>query len=195
LQEEDMMKRLVAIGILVALVVPAAFAVDARVVRAEGTVRVSPDGSEEWRPVRTGAVLEPGSVVATGFRGRAVVAIGESRIDVSPLSQVSLAELRERDGRASTRLSLPYGEVRARVRNTPERENDFRVISPVSTASVKGTDFVFDGINLRVYEGDVAIENLIGQTHSVRDGQQSRAYGLEPIVSVETFLEEEALLQ
>ena len=90
---------------------------------------------------------------------------------------------------------MPFGKVNARVRSADDRRSDFRVVSPVSTASVRGTDFVYDGISLQVTEGDVAIENLIGQTHSVRAGQESRAYAHEPIVSVETYLAEEALLQ
>ena len=90
---------------------------------------------------------------------------------------------------------MPFGKVDARVRSADDRRSDFSVTSPVSTASVRGTDFVYDGISLQVTEGDVEIENLIGQTHSVRAGQESRAYANETIVSVETYLAEEALLQ
>jgi hypothetical protein len=152
------------------------------------------DGSQ-WQRATEGTELTSGDAIATGFRGHAVIAVGSSEVEISPLSQLSFSELLERGDAVSTEVSLPFGRVRAQVRSPSNREVDFRVVSPVSTASVKGTDFIYDGISLSVREGDVAIENLIGQTHSVRAGLESRAYGREPIVSVETYLAEEALLQ
>lgn len=188
------MKRYAVLALLVFLALPAFGAVEARIISVDGTVRVS-TARGSWQQAEAGAVLGTGDVVATGFRGRAVIEIGRSQVNVSPLSQVSIAELAERNDVDEARLSMPFGKVDARVRSADNRRTDFRVISPVSTASVRGTDFIYDGISLQVSEGDVAIENLIGQTHSVRAGQESRAYAHEPIVSVETYLEEEALLR
>lgn len=187
------MKRIGLILVIAAMALPALGAVEAGFVSVDGVVRVS-DGQNGWQPAQAGTALEPGDTIATGFRGRAVVAIGESEVTVSPLSQVSLSELVERNRDVEAELSMPFGRVEARVRSAERTRTDFRVVSPVSTASVKGTDFVYDGISLSVSEGDVAIENLIGQTHSVRAGQESRAYAREPIVSVETYLEQDILL-
>lgn len=188
------MKRYVFYVLLFALALPAFAALEARIASVDGTVRVS-GSTGGWERAEEGMVLGAGDLVATGFRGRAVITIGRSEVDVSPLSQVSIAELAEREDVDQARLSMPFGKVNARVRSAEDRRSDFRVVSPVSTASVRGTDFAYDGISLQVTEGDVAIENLIGQTHSVRAGQESRAYAHEPIVSVETYLAEEALLQ
>lgn len=188
------MKKYIVALLLIAVALPAIAATEARIVSVDGTVRVSDSGGA-WQQVEAGVTLEPGDLIATGFRGQAVISIGRSEVDVEPLSQVSIAELTERETVDRTRLSMPFGTVRARVRSTEGRGSDFSVISPVSTASVRGTDFVYDGISLRVTKGDVAIENLVGQTHSVRAGQESRAYANEPIVSVEAYLEEDALLQ
>jgi hypothetical protein len=187
------MKRYAILALLVLLALPAFAAVEARIVSVDGTVRVSA-GDGSWQEAEAGTLLGSGDMIATGFRGSAVIEIGRSEVDVSPLSQVSIAELAEREDVDAARLSMPFGKVNARVRSAENRRADFRVVSPVSTASVRGTDFVYDGISLQVSKGDVAIENLIGQTHSVRAGQESRAYAHEPIVSVEAYLEEEALL-
>lgn len=188
------MKRYVILVLLIALTVPAFAALEAQITSMDGTVRVSAaDGG--WERAEEGMVLAAGDLVATGFRGRAVITIGRSEVDVSPLSQLSIAELAEREDVDTAQLSMPFGKVDARVRSADDRRSDFSVTSPVSTASVRGTDFVYDGISLQVTEGDVEIENLIGQTHSVRAGQESRAYANETIVSVETYLAEEALLQ
>jgi hypothetical protein len=53
------------------------------------------------------------------------------------------------------------------------------VQSPSATASVRGTDFEFDTVNLRVYEGTVALRGNDGMAVSVPAGTVSQvdSYG------------------
>lgn len=156
----------------------------------DGSVRIQREG--RWQAAETGMSLMEGDRVSTGFSGRAVLTIGLSSVNIEPLSLVALDSLLRGDEGASA-LSLPVGRLSAKVRRANNRPTPFAVQSPVSTASVKGTEFVYDGIQLQVLEGDVQIQNELGQFHSVRAGQRSRAYGYEPIVSVDVYLEEDAL--
>lgn len=176
--------------ILTALVGAAAFGVEQGVIDSvSGTVRIhQADGS--WELAEVGDLVEDGMALSTGFDASAVVALGASRITVDPIAYVQFSELAQDGTEDRATMDLSFGRVRSRVRDTEGRSTDFEVRSPVSTATVKGTDFLYDGSRLEVLEGDVALQNSIGQSHSVRAGQRSRAYGYEGIESVETYFAE-----
>ena len=82
-----------------------------------------------------------------------------------------LDELIEREGVVKTELFLRVGRVKAEVRQREGLQQDFRLSSPVSTAAVRGTSFEYDGVNLQVLEGLVAIANAYGQSIAVSGGQ------------------------
>lgn len=166
------------------------FAVE--IVSIEGSVRVSDGGA--FSAAEVGQSLSTGAVISTGFSGRAVIRFADAEVVVEPVSFVELSTLIEEAGVRTTRIDLPVGRVQARVAAQESLTADFGVIGPVSTATVKGTDFAYDGVRLSVIEGDVAIENLLGQTHSVRAGQRSRAFRYSSIVSVETYFRRVAAL-
>lgn len=148
------------------------------------------------------------ATLATGFASSLRVSFPDWSLELSPMSRVVIREAAPTvspepqtgtggdaaPSAPATEVALPFGRVRALVNPSDTGRVNFRVISPVSTASVRGTEFSYDGVVLRVIEGDVAIANALGQTHSVRAGQVSRAVGTDPITSVETTLRERALL-
>jgi hypothetical protein len=180
---------LLAIGAL-----SAGAAEQVEVVSVDGMVRIhAADGS--WSRAGAGDVLASGMSVSTGFNASAVLAVGASRVEIDPISYLEFSELSDSAEAESATMDLSFGRVRSRVRSADQRSTDFQVRSPVSTAAVKGTDFVYDGSLLTVFEGDVSLRNSIGQSHSVRAGQRSRAYGYETIQSVEAYYAEVAELQ
>lgn len=185
------MKRIMTAALLFS-VAAAAFPMGT-VLEADGLVEVHLD--ERWDAVSTGASIPATAIVATGFRSRAVVELGSSVITIGPLSQVSLADVAIGEREELVTLEMPFGEIRAEVkrarRASPERSVEFRVLSPVSTAAVRGTVFTYDGVELDVAEGRVDLMNGYGQWHSVGAGQESRAYRWE-IDSVETTAREAA---
>jgi hypothetical protein len=188
--------RALQVGIVVLLLIVAVAGTAVAAERVEvasvtGLVRVhNADGS--WARAQAGDTLSPSMAVSTGFDGSAVLAIGSSRVSVDSVSYLTVAELTEDAQEDETTLDLSFGRVRSEVRSADNRRTDFEVRSPVSTATVKGTDFVYDGSLLTVFEGDVSLQNRIGQSHSVRAGQRSRAYGYETIESVEAYFREVA---
>lgn len=187
------MKRIVAAFALLVAFAVGAFGIDGSVAEARGSVAYRTSDGVMERLTRGDVVPEEGTII-TAFNSEAVVEFPGWTMTVAPLSRIDVLEQRTTRTERSTRVALPFGRVETYVEPSEDVRVDFRVISPVSTASVRGTEFVYDGVVLRVLEGDVAIENNIGQTHSVRAGQTSRAFGTEPITSVETTLRESALL-
>jgi len=183
------MRRLLLVIALVFTITAVSFAVEARVRSVTGVVSViNSEGSSE--PASEGMLLEEGSVISTGFGSRASIEMGGSTLIVNPVSRLTIEELTQVNGTVSTQLFLHLGRVRAEVHSADGLKNDFRLRSTASTASVRGTEFEYDGTNLYVDEGDVALTNLIGQAHSVREGQQSSAYRFDPIESVTARFEE-----
>ena len=158
---------------------------------ASGLIQYRSPAGGEWLDIRSGMEIPEGSVVVSGLDGQALLRMGSAELTVEPLSRVVLTEIDIRSRSEATSLSVPYGRIHAQVRRSQNRGIDFRVLTPISTAAVRGTEFDYDGTTLRVLEGDVAFSNLIGQSHSVREGQRSRTWGHQSIESVEqTMLEE-----
>ncbi len=183
------MRRVLLVIALVFTITAVSFAVEARVRSVTGVVSViNSEGSAE--PATEGMLLEAGSVISTGFGSRASIEMGGSTLIVNPVSRLTIEELTQVNGTVSTQLFLHLGRVRAEVHSADGLKNDFRLRSAASTASVRGTEFEYDGTNLYVDEGDVALTNLIGQAHSVREGQRSSAYRFDPIESVTARFEE-----
>ncbi len=183
------MRRLLLTVLLAMMISVASYSIEARLRSVTGTVNImGTDGV--WIAGEIGMVVEPGSVISTGFSSTASVEMGESVLRIAPVSRLTVEELTRVNGTIATDLYLELGRVRAEVKSAEGLKNQFRLRSPASTASVRGTDFEYDGKNLYVDEGDVALSNLVGQAHSVREGQESSAYRYEPIESVTARFEE-----
>ena len=141
------------------LMIPTMFltAQDAVLARVSGQVKVSAD-SVTWTVGEQGTVLEPGTVISTGFKSTALIKTADAEIEVSQLTRLTLEELTERDNTIHTTLFLNGGRINTEVSREKVR-HDFTVRSPVATASVRGTGFSFDGRNLSVRHGSVLIQS------------------------------------
>jgi hypothetical protein len=90
---------------------------------------------------------------------------------VKQLTRMRLDELVRRDGVLETKLNLRVGRVKAQIKAEEGLRNDFQLRSPVSTAAVRGTEFDFDGVNLRVLAGTMALANAFNQSANVSAGE------------------------
>lgn len=175
------MSLMVIVATIVAVAVPA----ETRVQQVDGVVQYRlPDGSQ-WQSLTPELELSVGTTIMSGSNGSAVLASGNSTIEVEPLSRIVLTDVSIGADQETTDVEMRFGQIRSRVRRSQNRGTDFRVSTPVSTAAVRGTDFLYDGRELSVLEGDVAFTNLTGQHHSVRAGQISRTWKHLNIESVE----------
>ncbi len=112
---------------------------------------------DRWRPVEVGMAIDPDDTISTGFNSTAVLSLGANSVIVSPLTRMTLDAFLEREKVVDTKLFLRVGAVRAQVDDSGTKRQSFSISSPYSTASVRGTDFEFDGLYLRVFRGSVAL--------------------------------------
>lgn len=164
--------------LLIALIVPAAAQTSVVVESFSGKVEYQSDGGA-WTAVSTGLSIPEGATISTGFRSEAVLRIGDSTLEVQPLTRMRIDELAEREGTVKTDLYLRVGRVKAEVRRTGGLQQEFRLRSPVSTAAVRGTSFSYDGYNLQVVEGLVALINAYGQSAGIPAGVSITSDGIE----------------
>lgn len=139
--------------------VSAAFAFDAEVLSTEGTVEVNRGSG--WQNLYVGDRVSEGDKIQTGFKSKAVIQIKGSKVTVSQLSRLTLEELSEKESSDDTKLYCDRGSVRSDVKKSEDRAVNFRVRSPVTTAAVRGTNFVventFRGSSVKTNEGVVAV--------------------------------------
>jgi hypothetical protein len=124
----------------------------------KGKVEVKAEKGD-WKPATEGMKINLRSTISTGFDSTATILIEKSKIVVKPLTRLTLDKLLEQSaGSVAASLFLRVGSVQASVKATvPGTPQDFKVQSPYSTASVRGTEFEYDGFFLKVTEGVVRL--------------------------------------
>jgi hypothetical protein len=120
-----------------------------------GTVEIKLPGSTDWFPAKTGDVVSASTILSTGFKSTAILSLGSSTLTIRPLTRLSLEEILNQDENETINIALRTGRVRAEVTPPTGGKIDFTIRSPVVTASVRGTVFDFDTLNLQVAEGTV----------------------------------------
>jgi hypothetical protein len=137
-----------------------------------GKVEYQEPGAE-WKAAKIGEKVKASTVVSTGFKSSAVLKIGQSSITLKPVTRLTLLELIKTAGGTQTELYLLSGRVRADVPPRAGQTTDFTVSSPTATASVRGTGFYFDGVNLLVDRGTVQLSTPTSQYRMVSVGEFS----------------------
>ena len=168
-------KKILLTTILLCFVlVSYSFAQTAKVKSVTGKVEYSTDGTS-WSAVKENMSLAKGTIISTSFKSTAVIVINDSLLHVKPLTRMSLDELTKTQDEVQTELNLVSGKVQVEVKPRAKQEVvNFTVKSAVATASVRGTGFVFDGTNLLVNHGNVALQSRTGFTRSVLGGEFSQ---------------------
>lgn len=182
-----------AIAILVLLLLPCIRTFGASVVVTElaGKVEVRIPGEAAWKPAEAGMELPLKSDISTGFRSFAVLDLGTSEIEVMALTRMTVEDIIDSAETVSTSLLLSAGTVRADVKTSETRTHDFTITSPIATAAVRGTSFIFNGYVLNVLDGIVLYINALGERISVAGGTASRTTGLSiPALPVVVLIDE-----
>jgi hypothetical protein len=157
------------------LSVPPAGAQEGIIRELAGEVEIKAPGSGEWVRAARGDRVGGKTLISTGFRSSAVIALGNSSLIIRPLTRLSLEEISRRDGEETVSLGLRAGRVRAEVAPPREGRTEFVIRSPTATASVRGTVFDFDTVNLSVEEGTVLFSGSDGRPMAVAAGERSLA--------------------
>ena len=124
----------------------------------KGKVEIKPAG-KSWTPATEGMAVDLATTVSTGFDATATLKIDNSTIAIKPLTRITLDKLLEQSsGSVAASMFLRVGSVNAKVKaSVPGVPQDFKVQSPYSTASVRGTEFNYNGLKLEVVEGIVRL--------------------------------------
>ena len=131
------------------------FAQNAVIRDLTGTVEIKKANSTVWTPASRGQTISGDTVISTGFRSSALIALGDSLLTVKPLTRLTLKELTMAQDTETVSLNLETGRVKAEVKAPAGAKTQFTIQSPAATASVRGTVFEFDTLNLSVSEGTV----------------------------------------
>ncbi len=142
----------------------------------KGKVEVRTAGATAWVPATEGEALSPSTTLSTGFDSSVVVVIDKTTIQVKPLTRMTIDKLVLEGGTVKTSTFLRVGAISASVKSVQGVAQDFKVQSPYATASVRGTEFDFNGFHLKVREGLVAF--IIGRLQ--RESQPAENPGTEP---------------
>ena len=179
------MKSIPLIAAMMLAASVAAMPQDITLTAASGRVEIREPGAA-WQAVAVLDRIPVGAEIATGLGARATININGNLVRIEPMSRVAVSSFLRAGNATTTELNLRVGRVSAEVRTTEGLQQDFRLRSTQSTASVRGTSFVYDGTELRVDEGSVALSNRLNQQRIVIAGQESRAEGFTPPVRSDT---------
>jgi len=110
------------------------------IARSSGIVTYLYEGQEDWQPLRTGVILYDNAVIRTANDGFATVIYldDKSTVTVRPKSELTIQGQLEGSQIAKT-VSMNFGET---VYEVTRGNRNFRVETPTSVASVKGTKFM-----------------------------------------------------
>ncbi|MFW6212542.1 MAG: FecR family protein [Spirochaetota bacterium] len=166
------MKKSIIVSLLLLTAVVALGAQNAVVREASGKVEARV-GTGAWSSVTVGQTLPRNATISTGFGATATLEVANSRIEVAPLTRLTIEELADDGETVSTGVFVPLGRVRASVEAPPDRSTDFTIRTAQSTAAVRGTEFETNGWQLTVSEGIVEFANLLGEGRNVSAQESS----------------------
>ena len=150
-----------------------------------GTVELKQAGQIRFVPAKTGDAVAQDTIISTGLKSTALIAVGSTIITVRPLTRLSLSEISSAAGTETINVNLQAGRVRVDVNPPAGTRASMSVQSPNATASVRGTSFDFDTKVVRVTEGTVAFKANRGKVMLVNAGDTSqiaeREKALDPI--------------
>src|SRR6056297_1253655 len=138
----------------------------------KGKVEYRLPGSN-WQKAAVGVPVPTGAQISTGFNSRASIEIEEAVLHVDALTRMRIDELVKKGGLISTDINLKVGRIQASVRRTEGLRHNFKLRSAQSTAAVRGTSFIYDGINLAVYDGTVRFTNPFDIGRNVSAGGEA----------------------
>jgi len=106
----------------------------------QGTVETRPAVGQPWVAVKVGDSLAEGADLRTGFRARCLLEMNKNTVQVEPLAVIRIGELRRDGDTVRTRILLKQGGTESNVDKKADGKNDFAIVTPTATLSVRGTN-------------------------------------------------------
>jgi len=169
------MNRLIAI-----LIMSSAFLIGsskvAIAIKTKGDVSVIYKGLSSAQALQPGSPLSDQDKIKTGKNGFAAIMYLDDKTVVKMLGNSNLTILGDRSGsKINKSLDIKYGRVAANVK--PQKGKEFRISTPTSVASVKGTELAIEsdpstGDSFTLIEGLIEVTNSItGESTEVQEGE------------------------
>ncbi len=117
------------------------FTEDAKVMAIVGKAEILRDNA--WVALSVGDFVPKGAVISTGFKSELLLKVNESNVKLGALTRMTVEQLVQSSSENKTSLFIDSGKVNVEVNKTAGKRENFRVSSPVATASVRGTSFTF----------------------------------------------------
>ena len=129
-----------------------------------GSVDLKQAGSSSYIRANAGDKVDLNTVVSTGFRSNAVIAVGNSIINVQPLSQLYLSE--------NFYINLQTGRIIVSADESAGTPAVFTVQSPGTDSAVSGTNFEFNTVSIKVKKGKASFSGVSGPKAIVLEGRE-----------------------
>lgn len=151
-----MKRRLLFLIALSILTAGSLFAADATVTFVKGKVEINRNG--EWLPLEVGDVVHQKEIISTGFQSEAKLKYNGNYMALAALTRASIDEMSSTGDTEKVSVALTTGAMRSKVTHPEGTRVNYQVKTPVSVASVRGTDFeAFANGKHFCYEGIVAV--------------------------------------
>ncbi len=164
-----MKKKSFIIFILFAFCLSSLLAFEAKITEVKGKVEIKQGGA--WLTARKGASIKKGALISTGFKSEMTVKIDGSVIVVKALTRLKIEDIAKKNEAVSSEVFVNVGSIKANVKPASTKKVEFKVKTPVATASVRGTSGIIsaDG-QLIGLTGVWDYSNNIGQHADVSVG-------------------------
>jgi hypothetical protein len=138
--------------------------------QVSGKVEVKPPNGG-WQGARVGMAISTGTIISTGFNSSALIEMDNSTLTIKALSRITLEELSRQGDEINTGLYLRSGRIEADVNPQEGLKHNYRLRSPITTASVRGTSLKAGVKDLFVKKGLVVLRNLINRGGTAGEGE------------------------
>jgi len=145
-------------------------------IKTKGDVSVIYKGLSSAQALKPGSPLSDQDKIKTGKNGFVAIMYLDDKTVVKILGNSNLIILGDRSGsKINKSLDIKYGRVAASV--TPQKGKEFRISTPTSVASVKGTELAIEsdpstGDSFTLIEGLIEVTNSItGESTEVQEGE------------------------
>ena len=167
------------------------FADNAVVLSVTGKAEIERGGA--WVPLQKDAALSEGEVISTGFKSEAVIKYRDSVMKLGPLTRITLEKLAASSEKDTVAVYLNTGDVRSSVSRAQNKRVNYTVRNSVAVASVRGTEFTFDGRGaVTCYDGGISVRSAAGFEPAVL-GIESPADGKKGATKAQVKKAENAL--
>lgn len=145
-------------------------------IKVKGKVFVIEEANSVKQPLKPGTPLKDKDKILTGKNGFVAIMYLDDKTVVKMLGNSDLIVLGNRSGNQINKsLDIKYGKIAAAI--APQKGNEFRIATPTSVASVKGTELAIDsdpatGDSFTLLEGSIEVTNSItGESTEVEEGE------------------------